>query len=273
MLWFFTAIHPEAAPVLSHYAMKRTAGQFADIFRCDEAILVLTGSGLTHVAAAVAEAVALVPPGPRDIFINLGICGAPEGYAFGECCRIHKITDAVSGRDFYPDLLADSTFREAVLTTYGKPCEAPETLADMEGSAFFETAVKAVPPDRIFLYKIVSDHGDTDALTPQAVTDLIGKVLPGIIREAEQYASLLPEQDGLCREAKAAVDDICRLLDASVTMQSEITKLALYFELRDGNAAERLRAFLKEEGLSDGQPIRRKEGKLILERLRQFCLR
>ncbi|MBO4324983.1 MAG: hypothetical protein J5845_06280 [Lachnospiraceae bacterium] len=273
MLWFFTAIYPEAAPVVSRYAMKRTAGRFADIFRGEDAVLVLTGSGPVRAASAVSEALTLDAPGPKDILINLGICGAPEGYAFGECCRIHKITDACSCRDFYPDLLADSAFREAALTTYGKPCEAPETLADMEGSAFFETAVKAVSPDRIFLYKIVSDRGNTDALTPQTVTNLIAKALPGIISEAERYASLLPEPKELSAEAEEAADGICRLLDASVTMRSEIMKLALYIELRDGNAAERLRAFLNEEGISGEQPLRRKEGKIILEHLRQFCLR
>ncbi|MBO4696524.1 MAG: hypothetical protein J5643_04470 [Lachnospiraceae bacterium] len=274
MLYLFTAIHPEAAPVVSHYAMQKTGGHFGSIYRSDEAVLVLTGSGPVQTAAAVAEALSCCPPGENDILVNLGICGAPDGYTAGQCFRIHKLTDAGSGRDFYPDIMMPSAFPEAALVTVSKPCPAPETLVDMEGAAFYMTASKLVSSDRIFVYKIVSDHGtDAAVLTPQRVTELVGNVLQGILSEAEQYASALPKQPALSAEAQAAAEKLCEYLDASVTMKSEIMKLAFYLELRGADAAETIRSFLSEEGLSDPSGLRRKEGKHVLKQFRQYCLR
>lgn len=277
MLWFFTAIQPEAVPVLKTFSMEREPSLFGTFYRSKEAVLVISGSGPVSMAAAAAEALSRFPAGPADIAVNLGICGAPAGYPYAQCYRIHKITDASSGRDFYPDLLAASDFGEAALTTHSVPCASPATLADMEGSAFFETVAKAFSPDRIFLYKIVSDHGiEADkaapSLTPQNVTELIENAFGGILKEVTAYTALLPEEPALSRETEAGAEALCTLLDASVTMRNDIRKMLLYLQLRDGNAAEAVRRFLLTEGLDGQKPLRRKEGKLVLERFRQYCL-
>lgn len=280
MLFFFTAIYPEAAPIAGSFRLKREAGMFGTFFTGNEAVLTVSGSGPAAMAAAVAETLSKYPPAAGDLAINIGICGAPETYPLGNCYRIHKITDAGTGRDFYPDILTASLFPEAALSTYPAPCPAPETLSDMEGSAFYETVSKAFAPDRIFLYKIVSDHGiigrgqpDTHPLTAQDVTESVRAVFDQIRKETEAYASFQGDLPRLSAETVLAADSLCKLLDASVTMQNDIQKYALYLQFRCGNAAEVIHAFLREEGLTDSPPLRRKEGKLVLERFRRYCLR
>lgn len=293
MLYFFTAIYPEAAPIAGSFGLKREAGMFGTLFSGSDAVLTVSGSGSVAMAAAAAETLSKYPPKAGDLAVNVGICGAPETYPLGNCYRIHKITDAGTGRDFYPDILTASLFPEAPLTTYPAPCPAPETLSDMESSAFYETVSKAFAPDRIFLYKIVSDHGipggvqkdsqpltaqavtesDSHPLTAQDVTESVRAVFDRIRKETEAYASLQSGLPRLSEEAVLAADSLCRLLDASVTMQNDIQKYALYLQFRNGNAAEAIQAFLREEGLTDSPPLRRKEGKLVLERFRRYCLR
>ena len=271
MLYFCVALYPEAVPVIARFQMKPAGGRIGSVYASDEAVLVLTGTGPVAAAGALAEALSLFPPADSDILINLGICGAPAGFCEpGTRFRIHKITDAASGRDFYPEILYPTGFREAALTTVSVPMTAPVALTDMEASALYQTGQAFFSPERMLFYKGVSDFGVSEGtcLNPSDVTALIEKALPDILAEAEGITNALPSEPVLSEATEEAVAELCRLLSASVTMEHEIRLLAAYRTFRCGDAAEFFMGFAA--GIEE--PVVRREGKRLLEQLRKDCL-
>ena len=291
MLYFCMALYPEAGPVITRFQMKPAGGRIGSVYASDEAILVLTGIGPVAAAGALSEALTLFPPAETDMLINIGICGAPAGFCeAGTWLRIHKITDAATGRDFYPEILFPSVFREAALATVSTPMKASQeaasatsgasvttsasaasaVLSDMEASALYQTGQAFFSPERMLFYKGVSDFGVTEGtrLNPSDVTALIEKALPDILSEAEGILSVLPSDPVLSEAAETAVTKLCKLLSASVTMEHEIRLLAAYRTFRCGDAAEFFMAFAA--GIEG--PVVRREGKRLLEQLRKDCL-
>ena len=312
MLYFITAIYPEAHPVIGHFSMRAQGGRFGDIYCSEDALLTVSGSGPVNASAAVAELLSLFPPADCDFLVNIGICGAPFpgdsskasgaapeasalnafenssalSPAVGDCFRINKVTDGDTGMEFYPDIMTAPSFREAALTTVSRPATDPHGLTDMEGSAVIKTALHAFSPDRIFLYKIVSDFGipassgslsdireaESPVLGPDDVSRLVRSFLSAVIKEVTGYASLLPPPSGLTEAELAAADRLSEAIDASESMRMECLRLARYLHYRDGDAAGTILSFLDGLLPADGH-FRRKEGKVILEQFRQFCLR
>ncbi|MBO4400177.1 MAG: hypothetical protein J5795_08625 [Lachnospiraceae bacterium] len=271
MLYFCVALYPEAAPVLSSFGMKSAGGRIGSLYRSDEAILVLTGSGSVTASAALAEALTLFPPSANDLLINLGICGAPSGFCpAGSWFRIHKITDSATGRDFYPELLFTTSFPEAALTTTGVPASSPASLTDMEAAGIFLTGQSFFPPERMLFYKSVSDFGvaEGERLTPANVTALVERALPDILADAVVLRDSLSSAPVLSEASGQAVSEMVRRLDASAAMEHEIRLLASYRTFRQDDAAAKIMAFLA----AVPEPVTRREGKKLLEQFRNECL-
>lgn len=271
MLYFSVALYPEAAPVIKRFSMKPAGGRLGSLYRSEDALLVLTGSGLLAASAALSEALTLFPPSSDDILINLGICGAPEGFGRqGEWFRISKITDAGTGRDFYPELLFTSPLREATLRTVAASEASPVTLTDMEAASVFQTAQAFFPPERMLFYKGISDFGIEAGgrLDAASVTESVASVLPFVLSEAETVSSLPKETASLSAETEQAVAELSKRIDASASMEHEIRLLAVYRTYRSGDAAEVIMAFCA--GIPES--VTRREGKKILEQFRDNCL-
>ena len=273
MLYVVTAIKAEAEPFLSRYAFHPVAARYGRIFLCEQTesdtslVLVLTGPGLHAAVSALTEALTLYPPKAQDLLLNIGICGAPA-CQFGGAYRIHKITDFATGLDFYPDILQSSAFREAPLVTFPNICDNPEQLTDMEASGIFYAGRPFFSPDRMFFYKAVSDCG-TDYPTPQEVTSLIDGLLPAVLSELNAYSRLLQTKPSFSDSDENAVKRLLALIDASVTMEHEVWKLAEYLLYReDVTVADYIEAFLQDIS----EPFHRKEGKILLEKFRRQIL-
>lgn len=84
---------------------------------------------------------------------------------------VHKLTNADSGRMFYPDLLIESDLPEAEIVTSSKVMSEkdirkaePESrgvirLYDMEAAAVYEAGSRYLGPHQMSFLKCVSDHG------------------------------------------------------------------------------------------------------------------
>ena len=128
--------------------------------------LIISGVGMTRAAAAVGAACAAFQPAR---ILSFGLAGAPLDLAAkGDVRLIHAIHDQTTGRAFYPDLLEKHPFAEAAVTTWPRrvtTADAPATLVDMEASGVWQAASAFLPPHRIAVVKVVSDHlesGDLD---------------------------------------------------------------------------------------------------------------
>lgn len=122
MIYLFTALYPEAKPLIRAFSLKRVqTGLPFDVYEnMDTSIrLVISGTGMCAAAAATAAVFGRYGAANEDHLINVGTCageaGAEEMSDKGYLC--HKITDRNTGHTYYPDMLYRHAFAEAQIIT------------------------------------------------------------------------------------------------------------------------------------------------------------
>ena len=190
---FVCALFIEAKPLIDTFALKKTENiKSFQFYSNDEIFLVFTGTGKVNLSVGLTLAFQKIKQDACHV-INWGICGSVRD-EIGEMFLVNKVSDADTGRDFYPDNLIKSDLLQKTLLTVSKPLvlkyknnDTSLCLIDMEGSAFFETASFFVPVHRIFLLKIVSDNLDQKTLNK----DKIKNLLNAKVNDAESFVGKL----------------------------------------------------------------------------------
>lgn len=178
MIGLITALSSEARPLVDAFNLKKDQGtRRFDLYRSDDLSLIVSGIGKIKSAIAVTI---LCQKFELSNLVNVGICGSRNMLRpVGQALAVHKITDATTGRDFYPELITDYGLEEGALTTFDRvvtedtPLEPNVELIDMEASGFFEAASYFLELDRIHILKVVSDHLNVNHVTREFVAGLI----------------------------------------------------------------------------------------------------
>jgi adenosylhomocysteine nucleosidase len=163
-LWvhFIVALPGEAKALIAHYRLKRRMDEDSfPVFERDGITLTVCGIGKAAVAAAVAYTHVLFGKQRNVIWLNVGVAGHRE-QPLGSVWIAHRITDADTGRQWYPPLCFRAACPSADLRTVSRPETeyADSSLYDMEASAFFETASRFSTTELVHCLKIVSDNRD-----------------------------------------------------------------------------------------------------------------
>lgn len=232
MIFVFCALYPEAAALISHYGLKKDTAEnrFQVFFDTEREIcLTVTGAGEIAAAAAVSRICTKYHAGRGDILVNLGSCAAVAMPAVGEyhpetcggedaeCLRAaaalpghaflcNRLTEAATGKTFYPDILYRHRFCERGIVTgmnlidatkagfstglCGVPDETAAACAqngvflyDMEAAAIYQAGAYFFGPHQMSFIKIVSDV--EELTTESASADgrperaALGKSAPG----------------------------------------------------------------------------------------------
>jgi hypothetical protein len=160
MILITTALMIEAQPLKAALNLSLVGGQPFPVFKNEEVILIVTGTGSHRAAAATGWALGRYQA--IKIALNVGFAGALEEVAeLHQWYGIHSIRDKNTDRLLVPDRLWDLQFPEKALLTVGKPVTgliAWDGLVDMEGSGFYEAARQVLSPDKIYLLKWISDY-------------------------------------------------------------------------------------------------------------------
>ena len=122
MIYLFTALYPEAKPLIRAFSLKRVQdGLPFDVYEnMDTSIrLVISGTGMCAAAAATAAVFGRYGAAREDHLINVGTCAGEAGTEemSGKAYLCHKITDRNTGHTYYPDMLYRHTFAEAQIIT------------------------------------------------------------------------------------------------------------------------------------------------------------
>ena len=160
MITFITALYEEAKSIINTFKMKKRLDEtFFQYFASSEAELIITGSGYTNVYKAVTRHFSLRAPSVNDIVVNIGICGASEGFDVGNLYYINRINDTVFNRTYYPDLLYKNKFNQSFVNSSNKVIHEKNLngLFDMESGALYDSLSSYFSPDRMFFFKVVSD--------------------------------------------------------------------------------------------------------------------
>lgn len=265
MIHIFTALYPEAKPLIQALSLKKRAAQtHYQQFLSEEGdlCLTITGVGPLQAAAVTASVLTDFGAGAQDQLLSLGTAARLTQHEYSErnedpraqaespvtaeavrkeiseeraertvsMYHIHRITEAATKRDFYPDMLLNAGLPEASLITGARLLTtqdtwaqvdaqrgekfrrgttddaAPGTLADrlaapllydMEAAAVYQAASMFLGPHQMNFLRIVTDDGLTQeemetGMTVRTVTNAASgtESKPAVGTEASAHRSL-----------------------------------------------------------------------------------
>ena len=166
MIYIFSAFYAEAKNIIDHYGLKKEKSPETvrfDVFANDSIRLVITGVGEINAAAAVSNIGGAYGISPDDEILNVG-CGA--GFSNETCLGSiflgNKLTEQMTGRTFYPDMLMKTNLMECEIVTVTRVLNEgrDSVVYDMEAAAVYQAAAFFVGPHRMHFIKLVSDAGE-----------------------------------------------------------------------------------------------------------------
>lgn len=166
MIYIFSAFYAEAKNIIDHYGLKKEKSHEMvrfDVFANESIRLVITGVGEINAAAAVSNIGGAYGISPGDEILNVG-CGAgfSSDICLGSIILGNKLTEQMTGRTFYPDMLMKANFRECEIVTVARVLNegCDSVVYDMEAAAVYQAAAFFVGPHRMHFIKLVSDAGE-----------------------------------------------------------------------------------------------------------------
>ncbi len=166
MIYIFSAFYAEAKNIIDHYGLKKEKSPEMvrfDVFANESIRLVITGVGEINAAAAVSNIGGAYGISPDDEILNVG-CGAgfSSDICLGSIFLGNKLTEQMTGRTFYPDMLMKANFRECEIVTVARVLNegCDSVIYDMEAAAVYQAAAFFVGPHRMHFIKLVSDAGE-----------------------------------------------------------------------------------------------------------------
>ncbi|WMJ88934.1 5'-methylthioadenosine/S-adenosylhomocysteine nucleosidase family protein [Anaerocolumna sp. MB42-C2] len=290
MLILTTALYCEALPFIEYYHLKKDNSFVkVQVFRNEDILLLITKSGAIHAAIGTAYLCSRINPSPKDLFVNIGVCGSSlKEDTPGTLYLCNQIMEWETKRFFYPDILYTHPFKERSIISspivvssdnfFTDQADAGKidlhqtiinqaTLVDMESAGFYQAASYFYQPHQIFFLKIVSDNLTNAAITPDKITALIKGNIPLI---TDWTATIKTEFDknnsALTPEEEAYLGTLSKDLCLSVSMENQLIQLCKYYKLKEGTLIEPIREFIKDNALPCKTKI---EGKKYFEQLRQ----
>lgn len=166
MIYIFSAFYAEAKNIIDHYGLKKEKSPEMvrfDVFANESIRLVITGVGEINAAAAVSNIGGAYGISQDDEILNVG-CGAgfSSDICMGSIFLGNKLTEQMTGRTFYPDMLMKANFRECEIVTVARVLNegSDSVVYDMEAAAVYQAAAFFVGPHRMHFIKLVSDAGE-----------------------------------------------------------------------------------------------------------------
>ncbi|KOF56669.1 MULTISPECIES: 5'-methylthioadenosine/S-adenosylhomocysteine nucleosidase family protein [Clostridium] len=234
MVYFLCSLYKEAEGIISYFHLKKISSisSFQE-FEGDGIKLIISGTGKINAACAVGCILSQNNHEKSDIFINVGICGSDER-SEGEAFFINKIKDVDSGEEYYPDIIIKHPFKEAYLETHSKVVKHGDIrdLCDMEGSAFFKSALKFMYHHQIAIIKIVSDTADNKLISGDYIKNIISKNLGNIKLFIDCYLASMTKNQFFSEKDKAVMSCIDENLKLTESQNIEFRKAYIALKLR-----------------------------------------
>lgn len=229
MIAIIVAHHLEARDLIERFDLRARPDVTArPVFENADMRVVISGPGT--VSAAVGTTLALSLPAPARIgaVLNFGICGASSEHRAGSLFHIHSVRSCSGNRCFYPDMLLNLGLPQASLETRespyvsGDPVPLTADLVDMEGAGFFEAARAFLSPDRIFLLKVVSDHGQTFEEIRQELPALLRAQTPSLRETVKRLEHWIDELSDILPEHQQLLDQVTEQLKLTETQYQKL---------------------------------------------------
>lgn len=308
MIYIFTALYPEAKPLIRAFSLKKAVtGLPFDVYENtdNDLRLVITGAGMTAAACGVSAALGRYGAGEKDHLINIGTCAAEDlaceknddtKAGDREIYLCHKIMDRNTGRTYYPDMLYHHSFAETEIITEpvvwksgieqnvktGDRNAMPDAtqimkceqilLHDMESAAVYQAGSFWLGPHQMSFIKVVSDEGAGEKITPQTLECVVERNIEQIkayVTDLGQISAQDEEWQRKEQHCMTVAELLCQELHCSQTMRAAVVQCVRYWTLAEVNYQKVL-----DEMRADGKlPCHdRREGKKRFEELKQSLL-
>ena len=194
MIHVFAALQCELQPVIQALHATSCPGplpfrQWQDLNGSIR--LTLTGTGPLQAASCVSAVLHGHAVNTDDLLLSIGTCATLNPIIRrGEVCLLNSLTDLVSQRCFYPDLLLSLPLREASILTGAQLFEKQKAsvwsvdqnaslpdLYDMESAAVYAAGITCLGPHQMVFLRTVSDAGDAN-VTREDILALQENALP-----------------------------------------------------------------------------------------------
>ena len=194
MLNFVIALKAEANPLINAFKLQHQPNNHFPLYTSENKTLIVSGMGRNRAAAATAWLAASYPAGA---WLNVGIAGHAN-HDVGTLLAAHKITEYKTDKSWYPVHIKSPVTTES-LTTFDAVQRhyLPNSLHDMEASAFYETALRFSSAELTHSVKIVSDNIDTpvDTLDKTRVENLVKHQIGEITDFCKHLCNLANDAD------------------------------------------------------------------------------
>ena len=236
MIYIFSAFYAEAKNIIDHYGLKKEKSPEMvrfDVFANESIRLVITGIGEINAAAAVSNIGGAYGISPDDEILNVG-CGAgfSSDICLGSIFLGNKLTEQMTGRTFYPDMLMKANFRECEIVTVARVLNegCDSVVYDMEAAAVYQAAAFFVGPHRMHFIKLVSDAGER--IDQSKITELFAlqedKICGYIDRLLSACADKAPMDD---TQSSLNMDRLICDMRCSKVMGDQLAQLIKYCRL------------------------------------------
>lgn len=287
MVYIFTALYCEAQPLIQELGLiKNSSIHNFQVFCKEDASIVLAVTGAGRIAAAAAVGSLCTGYGIKgqDFIVNLGCCAGADTGKRGEMFLCNKITEAATGRTFYPDMLYRHRFLEEAVTTVDNPLNRKQEghhlscggeynlkqyspgLYDMEAAGIYQAAAYFAGPHQISFLKCISDDGAGQEVTPKQVEQLMGEHTGAIleyISELQLLSENLENSNAFEPELTEWIDRVCGDMHCSVTMRAAFAQHIKYCRLAGIHYEKIVEAMYEAKELPCTS---RQEGKKCFER-------
>lgn len=193
MLHIVCALKPEARPLLDYFGLRALPDEPRIYHNADAHIsLTLSGIGKSAAAGAVTRTHAYFDADRSHAWLNLGIAGHAD-LPLGQAVMVKKVTDAASGKTWFPSRIFPVTIPALDLISLDEPgSDYREELFDMECAGFFQAVSSVATLELAQALKIISDNADEpmDSVKPSLVSRLVQQNLPVIEEIAQQLLAL-----------------------------------------------------------------------------------
>ncbi len=179
-VYFVVALMPEARPLIRKFGLSIDQECAAlPIYQNDGGVRLVV-SGIGSMAAVAATAYLHLRQGEiRDaVWMNVGIAGH-RNYPIGQAVLAHKITDADSGKSWYPPIVFDPHCPTVDVVSVRRPERSypTESAYDMEAAGFYREAARHSSAELIHSLKIISDTADAAASRKTVTPDLADRLV------------------------------------------------------------------------------------------------
>lgn len=238
MLLIVTALRKEAEPLISHFRLKRNMSARAfPVFESESVTLAISGTGKLRAAIAATQLLSRPGLSAEETFLcNFGFCGTrDEALPSGTLVAVHKISDADTGRDYYPDypLAVSEPIPHAVCICVPHLVRSGDDpvfkrypdaqICDMESAGIAEAAGQFLSTRRVLIVKLVSDSLEPKIEDMKVLDRFLLENAPRVMRIFEEAARSAADSnkcsDRCLREHIAPISGRLRL---TVQMQNQL---------------------------------------------------